>query len=166
MAILEDLGGEYAHIRRKILIGFGGIAAAVVVTAVAIGVSVLAEGPGAWRDLVKTVTNPTMVPIFFAAIGGGVIAPWFAMRAKRFALLRTAMLGHHRCPHCGYGIRSVPAHDGAVTCPECAAAWPAGEVGVLPEPPAGSSRRHILLLVLLGLGLAAMFAGTLLYWAF
>jgi hypothetical protein len=167
-AILADLGEEYTHIKRNLWLGFGSIAFAVVIVGVGLGMSVFRQGPGAWQDLVSTLTSPTMLPIFVASIGGGVIAPWFALRAKRFALLRGVMLGHHRCPHCGYGIRAVPASDGAVTCPECAAAWPEGEVGASPagQPSGPRTQQRAALLVLLGLGLAALLGGTAMLWLF
>ncbi|USN99210.1 MAG: hypothetical protein H6810_00585 [Phycisphaeraceae bacterium] len=165
-AILADLGAEYTHIKRNMWIGFASLAAVVVISAAAIGISVIREGPDAWRDLVGTITSPTMLPVFAASIGGGVIAPWFAIRAKRFALLRGAMLGHYRCPHCGYGIRSVPANDGAVTCPECAAAWPEAEVGAPTARPMSDSahQRQVILLLLVGFGLMAMLGATVMFW--
>ncbi len=160
-AILADLGGEYAHITRNIRLGIWSLVAAVGITVVGLGVSVVGQGPGAWRDLLSTVASPTMLPIFIAAIGGGVVAPWFAMRAKRFERLRGVMLAHRRCPHCGYGIGSVPATEGAVICPECAAAWPAGEVGVPVTTPVTDSARErtLVVLLLVGLGVAAVLAG-------
>lgn len=165
-AILADLGDEYTHIKRNLWFGLWSLAAVVVVTVVGLGISVSRGGAGALRDLWSTVTDASMLPIMVAAIGGGVIAPWFAMRAKRFAALRGVMLGHHRCPHCGYGIGSVPPTDGAVVCPECAAAWPENELSAATPTAADHSttRPQWILLVLLGLGLTAMFGGLVFLW--
>jgi hypothetical protein len=166
-AVLADLGDEYTHIKRNMWFGLWSLVAVVVVTAVGLGLSVTRQGPGALRDLWSTVTAPSMLPIMFAAIGGGVIAPWFAMRAKRYAILRGVILGHHRCPHCGYGIRSVPATDGAVVCPECAAAWPEGEVGVrAARGDTDGGKQRQMMLVVLGLGLTALLGALVMFWAF
>jgi hypothetical protein len=50
---------------------------------------------------------------------------WLGMRRSRFGKVTTAMLGHSRCPHCGYDLAALPPdpEDGATVCPECGCAW-------------------------------------------
>jgi hypothetical protein len=50
---------------------------------------------------------------------------WYGIKRKRFGNVAAAMLGHRRCPHCGYDLRFLPTHpaDGATVCPECGCAW-------------------------------------------
>jgi len=49
---------------------------------------------------------------------------WARIRMARFGKVATAMLRHHRCPHCGYELANLPAaEDGLTVCPECGCAW-------------------------------------------
>ncbi len=52
-------------------------------------------------------------------------AIWIAACQLRSRRIRSVMLKHLRCPHCGYDIRGLPAavEDGATVCPECGCAW-------------------------------------------
>ena len=44
--------------------------------------------------------------------------------------MRRAMLARSKCPSCCYDLRGAAAGaDGFAVCPECAAAWDAGEIG-------------------------------------
>ena len=50
---------------------------------------------------------------------------WMVAKAVRFGRIRSIMLKHRRCPHCGYDLRMLPTDpkDGATVCPECGCAW-------------------------------------------
>ncbi|MGD2107988.1 MAG: hypothetical protein PVI86_01225 [Phycisphaerae bacterium] len=50
---------------------------------------------------------------------------WSGARNTRHQRIKTVMLRHQRCPHCGYDIRGLPTDpgDGATVCPECGCAW-------------------------------------------
>jgi hypothetical protein len=50
---------------------------------------------------------------------------WFVSAQVRFKRIRSVMIGHGRCPHCGYDLAHLPADptDGATVCPECGCAW-------------------------------------------
>lgn len=53
-------------------------------------------------------------------------AIWIAACHARKRHIRSIMLKHLRCPHCGFDIRGLPVDpaDGATVCPECGCAWP------------------------------------------
>lgn len=50
---------------------------------------------------------------------------WVSASEIRSRRIRSVMLRHVRCPHCGYDLRLLPADskDGATVCPECGSAW-------------------------------------------
>jgi hypothetical protein len=50
---------------------------------------------------------------------------WVRTRSVRRQRIGTVMLGHLRCPHCGYDLRFLRPDpiDGATVCPECGSAW-------------------------------------------
>ncbi len=50
---------------------------------------------------------------------------WVAAGQARARSVRSVMIKHLRCPHCGYDLRMLQADptDGATTCPECGCAW-------------------------------------------
>lgn len=52
-------------------------------------------------------------------------ALWIAACQLRSRRIRSVMLKHIRCPHCGYDLRMLQADpgDGATVCPECGCAW-------------------------------------------
>ena len=102
--------------RRKLLLSLiVGVAGLML-----IGLAIAIEGRPAWTDLVGTLTNPAIM----AAVVGGAIVPWIVARRERRKKPRRVMLGHRRCPHCGYGLRGLPAtEEGTTVCPECACAW-------------------------------------------
>ena len=54
-----------------------------------------------------------------------IVIVWFVSRYIRSKKVRRIMLGHRRCPHCGYDLRNLPVDeaDGATVCPECGCAW-------------------------------------------
>ncbi|MHC5114515.1 MAG: hypothetical protein ACYTGP_08830 [Planctomycetota bacterium] len=54
-----------------------------------------------------------------------ILVVWTGAKQARFGRIRKAMLGHRRCPHCGYDLRGLAPEevDGCVICPECGCAW-------------------------------------------
>lgn len=88
-------------------------------------------------DIIGSLANPGVL----VAIVGGLLVPGIITRQERLTRVRSVMLRHRRCPHCGYGLDGLPvcADDGATVCPECACAW------TLEEDPAGiaDSRPHV-----------------------
>jgi hypothetical protein len=46
---------------------------------------------------------------------------WQFARRHRYAKIKTVMLEHRHCPHCGYPLRGLrpDEHDGATVCSEC-----------------------------------------------
>jgi len=50
---------------------------------------------------------------------------WMGTRSARFHRIRSIMLEHERCAHCGYHLRGLPVDptDHATLCPECGCAW-------------------------------------------
>lgn len=50
---------------------------------------------------------------------------WLAACEVRRQRIRSVMLAHRRCPHCGYDLRMLPVDPGdkATVCPECGCAW-------------------------------------------
>lgn len=156
--IVEEL--EPGARRRRVFVILSLGLVAIVLIGVAVGVAI--EGRAAWGDLVSAVTNPGL----FAAIVGGVIAPWIAAREARLRRVRGVMLRHRCCPHCGYGLEGVPADsDAATVCPECGCAWRLddGEDHEDDETVTETPRRPratLTLMILLGLGFAALAAGV------
>jgi len=118
-AIVEDIEPGTAAVRRRLIY----LLPALVLTVVAGIVLMYVVGDASARkDLVSVLLNPA---IMGGAIIGGVVFPWIAVRQQRFRLVRTSMLRHNRCPHCGYnlhGLQRDPA-DGTTVCPECGCAW-------------------------------------------
>ena len=117
------------------------------------------------RDLVSTLLNPA---IMTPSIVCGVIMPWLSARQARMRNIRSVMLAHKRCPHCGYNLLGLPVEpdDGATVCPECGAAWRLDDVAGIPSRAEDASRRTKALLltgVLLGLTLAAGLGAYLLF---
>lgn len=102
----------------------GGVVFLVVLTLAAglgIAASVIEEGGPALGDLKQALwlTGPG-VGVMLAA---GVVWPIAAARRKRRRQLRSVMLAHQRCPHCGYDLQAVPRSGDGVVCPECACSW-------------------------------------------
>jgi hypothetical protein len=149
--IVEQLEPGSSKRRGLLLVGLivGGLAVLGVAS------MVLLEGQSAMDDLVSTITNPAIL----ACVVGGGIAPWLATRRERQLRLRSVMLQHRRCPHCGYGLTGVPAgEDGLTVCPECACAWRI-DASACADPGPVSPPKPKVLLVLLALGVAAFLAG-------
>ncbi|UCD76600.1 MAG: hypothetical protein JSV91_06680 [Phycisphaerales bacterium] len=61
----------------------------------------------------------------YCGIGVAPYTFWMGTRRVRFGRIKKVMLGHLRCPHCGYDIRGLPVDpdDGATVCPECGCGW-------------------------------------------
>ncbi len=121
-AVVREVSGHVAADRRRILAGVACFGLVFAAAAAAIAVSVVREGRGAWGDLVGSLvfTGPALAAMAVA----GVWLPLEAARRSRLARVRGAMLRQGHCPHCGYGLRGVPASaEGLVVCPECSAAW-------------------------------------------
>lgn len=55
----------------------------------------------------------------------GPFVIWVGASRLRSRRIRSVMLKHRRCPHCGYDLRLLPTdpEDGATVCPECGCAW-------------------------------------------
>jgi len=64
-------------------------------------------------------------PLNLTLMSVGAFMMWRSSRAIRFKRVRSVMLKHRRCPHCGYDLRGLPAapEDHATVCPECGSAW-------------------------------------------
>jgi hypothetical protein len=64
-----------------------------------------------------------MAPL--TAIWIGPLMIWMVAKAARYNRIRSVMLRHRRCPHCGYDLRMLPTdpEDEATVCPECGCAW-------------------------------------------
>jgi len=90
----------------------------VLLAALIVTVTIKLLGGDSWSHLLRR-----MVPTFYLFIWPFIV--WGGTRASRFGKIVPAMLKHHRCPHCGYDIRGLPADesDGATVCPECGCAW-------------------------------------------
>lgn len=73
-----------------------------------------------------------------AAPLAGLLSIWFVSARVRFKRIRSIILKHSRCPHCGYDLRMlhVDPQDGATVCPECGCAWR------LDRSQAGEGRRN------------------------
>jgi len=65
------------------------------------------------------------IPGMWVPIMVAVIIPFFSARKARYRKLRSVMLRHERCTHCGYALNDLPADsvDQCTVCPECAGAW-------------------------------------------
>jgi hypothetical protein len=130
-----------------------------------LAVDIAIEGRAAWRDLVSTVTNPVMVPIWI----GVVLVPIISARQQRLRRVRAVMLRHQCCPHCGYDLRGLPVDpaDQATVCPECACAWELSDrsqVGADGTVCCPSRLRATILLAVTALLGAVAAAGFLMYW--
>jgi hypothetical protein len=166
--IVDELEPGTAKMRPflMILLGVG-----VVLGLAAFLVSVVMKGPGAWQDLVDTVTNPAiMAPNLFVI----AFVPWMVVHKRRSRRGRVSalMIKHRRCPHCGYSLQGLPVDpaDGATVCPECACAWRlddpklAARATAADTAAAGVPGRALwLLLVLVGLTVLALL-GTIVLW--
>lgn len=66
-----------------------------------------------------------VVVILVANFALGTCIIWWWARRNRMTRIRTIMLKHLRCPHCGYDIRGLPVdpQDDVTVCPECGCAW-------------------------------------------
>ncbi len=66
---------------------------------------------------------PKLLPL--ANVWVGPIIIWIGACRLRSRRIRSVMLEHLRCPHCGYDLRLLPVDpvDGATVCPECGCAW-------------------------------------------
>ena len=118
------------------------------------------SGPALRADLVSpfmisTIIGPTIVFCF--------IVPWVTAREARVRRVRSVMLKHRRCPHCGYDLRGSPTDpkDAATTCPECGCAWLLSEgvitnEAVATQQPIQAQHRKVIFAVVIALALAAM----------
>lgn len=138
-----------------------GVAAAIV--AVTIGADVVKNGRSAVNDLMRSLVVTT--PAVLGGLAGGVLVPIVAARQQRLRRARRVLLGHGVCAHCGYGIGGVPERDGVRVCPECACAWPAGEVGRVPEPARANATTRWGALALTIVGLVLLIACATLFLA-
>jgi len=117
--LVEEIEPGTAAVRRRLIY----LLPIFVLTVISgIVVMYVVSDASARKDLISTLLNPVIMG--GGIIGGGVV-PWIATRQQRFKLIRTGMLRHHRCPHCGYNLHGLTADpgDGATVCPECGCAW-------------------------------------------
>ena len=143
--------------RRRLtrLVVFLCLPAVVLLTFGAIALDISAGGRAAWNDFVATLRSPAMIGPVVACLFSAAYFPWIAARQARSRRMHAAMLRHHVCPHCGYGLAGVPVDpaDGATVCPECASAWDlaaADESGAV-VPPVESRPLVWIMLGLVGL---------------
>lgn len=117
-AIVDEIEpGSARRLRWAYLIIPGCLAA----LAALVGVLYVFSDAAGRQDLVGVITNPAIIlPNLVCCF----VAPWIAIRQAHFKRVRSALLKHHRCPHCGYDLRGLPsAADGNTVCPECGCAW-------------------------------------------
>jgi hypothetical protein len=154
-AIVEALEPGAKRSRR-----LGIIVAAITIPVIVVGLaaSIAIEGRPALNDLILTVTNPAII----GAIVAGAVVPWISARHQRMKRVRSVMLAHGVCPHCGYGLTGVPrGDDSATVCPECACAWrlDRATTAVSATTSAAAARRQLAVLaVLTGLALLGIVA--------
>ena len=113
----DEIGsGLEARTRRfmpLLIVGVCGIAVILIVQIIDYAIN---------RD-VSAIISPRNIAL--ANIWFFILVIWTRARQARFGRIRKVMLAHHRCPHCGYELRGLPADDsdGATLCPECGCAW-------------------------------------------
>jgi hypothetical protein len=80
--------------------------------------------------LAKVLSGHSFLPLPTALMFANIwlmvmIVCWSSARMIRSRRIRSVMLAHCRCPHCGYDLRLLPTDptDGATVCPECGCAW-------------------------------------------
>ncbi|MDY7107064.1 MAG: hypothetical protein SYC29_00350 [Planctomycetota bacterium] len=115
-AIAEDIGPGYARASRIATWTFF-ICGAIGV----IGLLLRAYFFSGGLDTVGRIL--TVINVICLALV--VFGLWAGARKLRFHRVKRIMLGHRRCPHCGYNLEGLAAddRDGATVCPECGCAW-------------------------------------------
>ena len=155
--IVEDLEPGTARFRRYVIII---VPSSILLLALGIATLYYFSDAAARVDLVSTLKNPViMVPNIVCCL----IIPWITARQARMKRVRSVMLRHRRCPHCGYDLRgsSADPDDAMTTCPECSCAWLLSE-GVITDEEAATQQsiqaqgRKVLLAVTVGLTVAAV----------
>ncbi|MHC4273452.1 MAG: hypothetical protein ACYTE6_15230 [Planctomycetota bacterium] len=167
--IVEELQPGMAKLRPVLIL--------VLVVSLVLGlgafvVSVMLDSrPGAWKDLISTVTNPAIYAPNLVVVA---LIPWMFVHQRRARRGRVSavLIKFRRCPHCGYSLRGLPVDpaDGATVCPECACAWRlddpklAARATALDPAAAGvGGHSRAILLVLIGLTILAV-GGTIMLW--
>jgi hypothetical protein len=115
--IAEEVGsGLDEKARRFVPVLVGGL----VLVALALVVMVIAY---AIEGNVWDIISPRSIALFNVWFFAMVF--WTQAKQGRFGRIKRIMLRHHRCPHCGYDLRGLPAdpEDGTTACPECGCAW-------------------------------------------
>ncbi len=119
-AITEQIGPGTSRARRRwfwicFTLGVAGL----------IGALARATALGRSLDLVGRV----LWSVNAICLAFGVFVLWRSGRQDRLRRVRSAMLYHLRCPHCGYLLTGLPidSNDGATVCPECGCAWILGD---------------------------------------
>jgi hypothetical protein len=76
-----------------------------------------------WRGLDPVLA--TIYSIQFVAILSGPFIGFWVARSKYIGRIKSVMLEHQHCPHCGYDLHGLPRDemDQATVCPECGCAW-------------------------------------------
>jgi hypothetical protein len=159
--IVDELEPGTAKMRPFLIIA---LAAGVVLALAGVLVSVMFDNrPGAWQDLVDTVTSPVVMATNVFVIA---FVPWMVVHKRRSRRGRVSalMIKHRRCPHCGYSVQGLPVDpaDGATVCPECACAWRLDDPKLAARATAADTALW-LLLVLVGLTVLALL-GTIVLW--
>jgi hypothetical protein len=115
-AVRQDLGFGYPAWQRR---AFVATVAAFLACVAFLVVWKIVRQTGV--DVVERVLWPLNILVF----GFAGLMFWRGARAARSKRVRDVMLGHRRCPHCGYDLRDLPADpdDHATVCPECGGAW-------------------------------------------
>ena len=155
--IVEDLEPGTARFRRYVIII---VPSSILLVALGIATLYYFSDAAARADLVSTLKNPVIVvPNIVCCF----IVPWIVARQARMKRVRSVMLRHRRCPHCGYDLRGSPAdpNDAMTTCPECGCAWLLSE-GVINNEAAATQQsiqaqhKKVILAVAAGLTLAVV----------
>ncbi|UCG32544.1 MAG: hypothetical protein JSU68_12875 [Phycisphaerales bacterium] len=155
--IVETMEPGTARFRRHVWII---IPAALAAFALLVAFLYYTGDASARKDLISTITNPVfMIPNIVCCC----VVPWIVTRQNYMKHIRSAMLKHRRCPHCGYDLRGTPtAADGNSICSECGCAWLIyDEDQASPEAAAAYAaqvrrRQRTLMLALVGLTLTAV----------
>ena len=121
------VGSGLTRLTRFLLV-LGAICALPGVTAFAVHlIKVLKTGGMVW---------PLPKWLFLANLWVVPFVLWMSACQLRSRRIRSVMLKHRRCPHCGYDLRLLPIdpEDGATVCPECGCAWRLASEPATTEP--------------------------------
>ena len=117
-AITEEVG---PGVTKRRYLAFWACPICVVLFFGVVVIRKLVIGVGLHFDAVERL----LWPLNLTLMSVGAFMMWRSARAIRFKRVRSVMLQHRRCPHCGYDLRGLPTDPGdqATVCPECGSAW-------------------------------------------